>query len=111
HGAVCAALLPHVMEANIRALREREPEHPSLERYRTVARLLTGDEAATAEDGIEWVCAAVRKLRIPPLGAYGLTPDDAGAVAEKAARASSMKGNPIVFTQAELSAILEAAMQ
>ena len=111
HGAVCAALLPHVMEANIRALREREPEHPSLERYRTVARLLTGDEAASAEDGIEWVRAAVRKLRIPPLGAYGLTPDDAGAVAEKAARASSMKGNPIVFTQAELSAILEAAMQ
>jgi len=111
HGAVCAALLPHVMGANIRALREREPEHPSLERYRTVARLLTGDEAASAEDGIEWVRAAVRKLRIPPLGAYGLTPDDAGAVAEKAARASSMKGNPIVFTQAELSAILEAAMQ
>ena len=27
HGAVCAALLPHVMAANLRALREREPEN------------------------------------------------------------------------------------
>ena len=26
HGAVCAALLPHVMAANIRALRQRAPE-------------------------------------------------------------------------------------
>jgi len=111
HGAVCAALLPHVMEANIRALRERDPEHPSLERYRTVAYLLTGDEAASAEDGIEWVRATVRKLRIPPLGAYGLTADDAGAVVEKAARASSMKGNPIVLTPAELTGILVAAIE
>src|SRR6185503_19833319 len=27
HGAVCATLLPHVMDANIRALRMRLPEH------------------------------------------------------------------------------------
>ena len=42
HGAVCAALLPHVMAANIRALRERAPESAALARYETVARLLTG---------------------------------------------------------------------
>ena len=42
HGAVCAALLAPVMRANLDALRERAPEHPSLERYAEVARLLTG---------------------------------------------------------------------
>ena len=42
HGAVCAALLPHVMEANLRALRLRQPDSPALARYEAVARLLTG---------------------------------------------------------------------
>ena len=42
HGAVCAALLPHVMTANIRALRQRAPGSEALRRYDKVARLLTG---------------------------------------------------------------------
>jgi hypothetical protein len=33
HGALCAALLPHGMAADIAALRVRAPLHPSLERY------------------------------------------------------------------------------
>src|SRR5580700_3107086 len=46
HGAVCAALLPHVMEANLRALQERLKESQSLRRYDTVAAILTGSEKA-----------------------------------------------------------------
>ena len=42
HGAVCAALLPHGMDVNIRALRARASEHPALQRYETVAHILTG---------------------------------------------------------------------
>src|SRR5271157_2433983 len=37
HGAVCAALLPHVMATNLRALREREPDSYALRRYYRVA--------------------------------------------------------------------------
>jgi alcohol dehydrogenase class IV len=33
HGAVCAALLPHVMKANIDALRSEDRRHPVLRRY------------------------------------------------------------------------------
>ncbi len=33
HGAVCARLLPVVMEANLRALQAREPDNPALRRY------------------------------------------------------------------------------
>src|SRR5690606_6786032 len=43
HGAVCAALLPHVMHANLRALQTRAPSHPGIRRYEELARLLTGE--------------------------------------------------------------------
>ena len=46
HGAVCAALLPHAMEVNVRALRARAPE--KLTRYDEVARLITGRPHAIA---------------------------------------------------------------
>src|SRR2546428_7484386 len=55
HGAVCAALLPHVVEANLRALRRRRPENETLRRYEQVARLLTGKGSATADDGVQWL--------------------------------------------------------
>ena len=55
HGAVCAAILPDGMEANIRALRERQPQDRALGRYSEIARILTGDPGATAEDGVQWV--------------------------------------------------------
>ena len=34
HGAICAALLAPAMKVNVRALGERAPAHPALERYR-----------------------------------------------------------------------------
>src|ERR1043166_521823 len=51
HGAVCAALLPHVMNVNVRALRQRAAESENLRRYDEVARLLTGNSKAVAEQG------------------------------------------------------------
>src|SRR5260370_2585552 len=33
HGAVCAALLPHVMEANLRTLQQRRPDSVALIKY------------------------------------------------------------------------------
>jgi alcohol dehydrogenase class IV len=109
HGAVCAALLPHVMAANVRALRERAPTHPSLARYNEVARLLTGSPTAGVDDGLHWVSCLVRDLAIPPLRAHGVTRADVSAIIEKAAQANSMKANPITLTPSELSVILDCA--
>ena len=39
HGAVCAALLPHVMAINLRALETRRPDLAMLARYRELAQL------------------------------------------------------------------------
>jgi alcohol dehydrogenase class IV len=110
HGAVCAALLPHVMAANLRALRVRQPGSPALGRYQTVARLLTGKTEARADDAVDWVRALVSDLRIPGLALYGIKNEDAAVLVAKAAQASSMKANPIVLAPAELGAVLEKAL-
>jgi alcohol dehydrogenase class IV len=111
HGAVCAALLPYVMEANLRALLNTEPSGASLRRYGDVARFLTGDPAAEGEQGVAWVRDLVRDLRIPSLAAYGLGEAHIEELVGKAAKASSMKANPIVLSPEELTGILRRAMR
>jgi alcohol dehydrogenase class IV len=109
HGALCAALLPHGMAANIAALQARTPLHPSLERYANIARLLTGRKQATAEDGIEWVRALCAEFNVPELHTWGIKQADLPAVVEKAACASSMQANPLPLTSEELLAVVSAA--
>jgi alcohol dehydrogenase class IV len=110
HGALCAAILPHGMAANVAALRERAPQHLALDRYAAIARLLTGRNDAGAEDGIEWVRTLCNELNVAPLRAWGIREADLPGVAEKAARASSMKANPIVLSGEELLGIVTAAL-
>lgn len=110
HGAVCAALLPQVMAANLRSMREREPLNSALWRYDEIARLLTGNPNATADAGVAWVQKLVADLAIPPLRAYGIGEADVAELVEKARNASSMKPNPIVLTPEELTAVLRAAL-
>jgi alcohol dehydrogenase class IV len=98
------------MAANVAALRAREPQHPALARYTTVARLLTERNDAHAEDGIEWVRALCAELNTPPLRKWGVTEADLPGVVEKAARASSMQANPLRLTKEELLAVITAAL-
>jgi alcohol dehydrogenase class IV len=109
HGALCAALLPHGMAANLAALRSRASQHPTLERYTTVARLLTGRNDARMEDGIDWVREICSELHVPALRAWGITEADLPGIVEESARASSMKANPLPLTGEELLAVIEAA--
>jgi alcohol dehydrogenase class IV len=94
HGAICAALLPHGMKANLRAAPTR---------FQQIAALLTGNNRATAEDGVQWVSDLSRDLSIPKLSIANV-PEVVG----KAKIASSMKANPVVLTDAELIEILQA---
>ena len=110
HGAVCAALLPHVMTINVRALQERSPESAALHRYDEIARILTGNERATANDGVAWVQELCQALHVPSLASYGVTEEDFPVLIEKASVASSMKGNPIMLTPDEMREILMRAL-
>lgn len=110
HGAICAALLPHAMEINIEALTERAPDHPALHRYGEIARIVTGADSATAVDGIAWVARLCSILQIRGLRTYGVAEDDIPALVDKAAQASSTKGNPIALTMAEMTEALSRAL-
>jgi alcohol dehydrogenase class IV len=110
HGALCATLLPYVMEANVTALQHRDPESEFLARYHELARILTGDSHATAIQGVLWVKELVRELKIPSLRAYGIASSDTTVIVEKSRRASSMRGNPIELTDQELAVIVSNAL-
>jgi alcohol dehydrogenase class IV len=107
---VCAALLAAVVDVNVRALREREPTHPALDRYENAARILTGRPDATIEDGIDWIRETVAMLNIPGLAALGARLEDADETVTKARTASSMRFNPIPLTDTELHTVLELSM-
>ena len=110
HGAICARLLPHVMAINVRALQQRLAGSPALRRYDEIARLLTGNDSAAADDGVAWVQDLCQALQVPPLACYGMTEKDLPSVVDKSSAASSMRGNPIELTVGELREILERAL-
>jgi alcohol dehydrogenase class IV len=110
HGAVCARLLPLVVEANCRALRERQPDNPVILRYGEIARIITMNAEARIEDGIEWLKQLGHVLQIPALSDYGVTHADIALLVQKSMAASSMKANPIALTADELAEILEKAL-
>jgi alcohol dehydrogenase class IV len=109
HGAVCAALLPGVVRANVAALAARAPASPAASRYVTAARVMTGRGDAGAGDLIALLQQLRNDLHIPGLRTYGVGDDDAQAIVEAAARASSMKGNPIGLEPGELHDVLASA--
>jgi alcohol dehydrogenase class IV len=109
HGAVCAALLPHVMVANVCAARANNAG-AVVNRYDEVARILTGNPDASATDGVRWVSELVRDLNIPPLRAYGLNASHIPELVSKAANASSMKANPVKLSPDELAGLLDQAL-
>jgi alcohol dehydrogenase class IV len=110
HGAICGRLLPAGMQVNCDALQEREPGHPALMRYQETAILLTGDTAALPQEGIKWVKETCSLLDVPGLSTYGITADDFPAIVEKARQANSMKANPILLSDAELTRILQISL-
>jgi alcohol dehydrogenase class IV len=110
HGAVCAAVLAAAMEVNLRALLDRAPEHPALLRMAEVALALTGQPDANPEDGIAWLQELTAALSIPGLASYRLSEDEIPAVVTAAQKASSMRGNPIELTDAEVTEIVTRSL-
>jgi alcohol dehydrogenase class IV len=97
------------MAANVKALREREPNNFALPRYDRIAALVTNNPHATADAGVEWVRQLVAGLPIPGLRAYGIREEHFVDLVAKATVASSMKANPIQLTPGELTEILRRA--
>jgi len=110
HGALCAALLPHALTVNRRALRERQPDSPVLPRLDEVARILTGREDAGSAEGETWLRELSAALRIPPLRSHGIRPPHVPELAEKALAASSTRANPVDLATDEVEEIIVMAL-
>ncbi len=108
HGAICARLLPLVMEMNIRALMERDRDSLVLPRYADIARVVSGEYLEF--NAAVWAAELAKELEIPGLAQYGVTPAHIAEIVQKSKNASSMKGNPIVLTDDELTEIMTRAL-
>lgn len=110
HGAVCGTLLAATIEANVAALRAREPSSPALARYARAYGILSGSEGEAArQDAPERLAALLsswtERLAVPRLGRFGVSADDVAKVVGSS-RAGSMRTNPIVLSDEELSEVL-----
>ncbi len=110
HGAICAAILSHGIEANLLALWSRAPDSPALNRYQRIAAMLSGRGDAVAQDVVTWTREITNELEIPSLKSYGVEEKDASEICAEAARSSSMKGNPLALTPEELSGVLAQSL-
>lgn len=110
HGAVCAKLLPHVIAANVNALQEKNPESPTLAKFKDVARWLTGSPSAGVVELVQWLHELSRDLNIPSLSTYGLGRHQVPELITRSQKASSMQTNPAALTKTELHEILDKAI-
>jgi alcohol dehydrogenase class IV len=117
HGTICAALLPHIISANIRALREQPSESNArvLKKYADIGRQFPGQENAADDSAInaciDFTINLLAELCIPRLSQFGLTPAHIPEMIVLARKSSSMRFNPIGLSDAALSNALIAAIQ
>lgn len=109
HGVACGATVAAATEINIRALEEREPGSPALERYAQIGRLFQGGGLADDEGVRQFLVRTLKewtaRLKMPGLAAYGIGEADLDEIVANC-RGSSMKTNPIVLTDGEVKEIL-----
>lgn len=97
HGAICGALLPHVLAVN----RARMPDAT---RAAQVCAILGDALAVPPDDAPAALAAWAREAGLPPL-----PPLDPAAVIPAARAASSMQANPVILSDGDLAAVLRAA--
>jgi len=108
HGALCAAFLPAVLDADLAALR-RAPDPVVRARFDALGPLVTGDPGAGAQQAVTALGDLVAGLGVPRLGDLGLREDDVDELVTGALAASSTKANPLPLNREELTAAAFAA--
>ena len=114
HGMACAATMPHVMAANLRAAEHAVTGQQTIRRYAYVAAAMglaaRPRELETARAGAQAVLEMCRKLGVPSLRSVGVTREAIPDLVARAQRTSSMKANPVPLDDEALAHIVEQAM-
>lgn len=109
HGVACGTTVATCTQMNVRALKRHMPDSPAMEKYARVGKVLVQRMSLNDQDGcaalLELLEAWTRRLELPLLSAYGMTPADVPRVVANC-RGSSMKTNPVALTDAEVAEIL-----
>ena len=114
HGVVCGTLVAAATRVNIAAMQAREPQNPALDKYARLACLLCNtrySDALQAYDAlIDFLETWTQQLDIPRLGRFGVKENDFARIVTNS-RGSSMKTNPVVLTDDEVTAILQQRLR
>lgn len=103
HGAICGALLPHVL-----AQLATQGAVPA--RIDEVRRWLAEPLGVAPQAAFEAMAQWQREAGLPGLSTLGVTPTLIPTIGAQSAASSSMKGSPVVFSTASLLAMLKAAL-
>jgi alcohol dehydrogenase class IV len=110
HGAICASLLPAVIEANMNAFKRHDLlDSTYFNRYLEIFDIVTNKKNSSIQEGIDWFKLQNIKIQIPYLKDFGIENKDFSEIIRQAKVASSMKTNPVVLEDDELFTILEQA--
>ncbi len=113
HGVVCGTLVAECTRVNICALQARQPDGAALRRYAQAGRVLANDMMLDEQDGLAALVKVLedwtQSLRLRRIGDYGMQQGDIPRVVANC-RGSSMKTNPIVLSDDEVAAILQARL-
>ena len=113
HGVVCGTLVACATEMNIKAMLDREPDNPALDRYARISEVLCQKRHSDKETAwhalITLLTEWTETLQLQPLSEYGLEQSDLDHVVDNAF-GSSMKTNPVVLKKSEVRTIIETRM-
>jgi len=112
HGIACAAVIPHVMAANLEVAAE-SGDAGSVHRHAKVGRALgsrAGEDRAAAWDGVAHMEQLCQSLAMPGLASFGVTSAAFPDLIARARRTSSMRANPAELDDARMTTILERSL-
>ncbi|MBN1522930.1 MAG: iron-containing alcohol dehydrogenase [Spirochaetales bacterium] len=109
HGGICAALLGPVMIKNIARIQKDHISDAAL-RVNIISQVLFDASKDHSDNLVSGIKDLARKMKIPGLGSCGFSDADYTELADKALRASSMKGNPVELNTEELFEIFTMAL-
>lgn len=108
HGAICAALLPRVLEVNAEALPVEDKLRRKLDRvFAWIADALEVRD----EDATQALAMKIAEVGIPDLAKLGVTEGDMGDIALAARAASSSKSNPVPPDRLDFEEILRRSLK
>lgn len=108
HGAICGALLPHVLVANRMAVTDAGLA-ARLDQVGGWIGAAFGQPAASVPEAAGLLADWSRAAGLPGLSAQGIDAAAQAAAADAAASSSSMKANPVPLTAAQLRTVMQVA--